>query len=128
MAFKIPLRDLEATFLTIIPLDQSQFKHGGWKIEPQRELTPEMQGLWLTCPCHFAANGNSDIGVHKILCWFRNRGVPDDFSPGPGRWWPVGSTIDDLTFDYGEPAVAKSVQTQGDCHFYITGGFATNAE
>lgn len=123
MTYRIPLRDLEAMFLTVIPPEESTYKRGGWKIEHQRELTPQMQGIWFTCPCHYAANGMSDIGVHKILCWFRDRGVPDDLSPGPGRWTPVGNTIDDLSFDYGQPAHPKSVQA--DCHFFIKNGHAS---
>lgn len=118
MSYRIPLRDLCARFLAI--------EGDGWRILDTRELTPECQGLWFTCPCHYVMNGNSDIGVHKILCWFRNRSVPDSLEPGPGRWTPVGAGIDDLTFDYGEPAVAKSVQS--DCHFFITRGFATEED
>lgn len=95
-------------------------------MEALRELTPAMQGLFFTCPCHYALNGMSDIGVHKILCWFRDRGVPDDVTPGPGRWWPVGATIDDLSFDYGHPPQPKSVQA--DCHFFIKNGFASEED
>jgi hypothetical protein len=115
MGYKIPLRDLEATFVTVAD--------NGWHLEESRELLPTHQGLWFTCPCHYAQNGMSDIGVHKILCWFRNRGVPDSLSPSPGRWTPVGTGIDDLTFDYGVPPVAKSVAA--DCHFFIKNGMAS---
>ena len=116
MTYRIPLRDLEAQFVTLN-------SERSYNIEDQRNLDDRMQGLWFTCPCHFAENGYSDIGVHKILCWFRDRGVPDDVTPGPGRWWPVGTTIDDLSFDYGNPQMPKSVAA--DCHFFIKNGHAS---
>lgn len=120
MTYRIPLAQLDAKFITL-PSDPQQ---KGWHVEDSRELIAEWQGIRFTCPCHYVANGNSDIGVHKTVCWFRNRGVPDDLDPGPSRWTPSGTSIDDLTFVPGTPAVAISVQA--DCHFWIRNGHATD--
>ena len=68
-------------------------------------------------------------GAHHIICWFRNPRnaprVPDDIDPKPGRWWTVGDSIDTLTFDHGEPPIAKSVLLVGGCGWH---GFITNGE
>jgi hypothetical protein len=57
----------------------------------------EAHGLLFLCPACFAKN-NGPVGTHVVLCWFRDRGVPDSASPGPGRWSPTGTGIDDLSF------------------------------
>lgn len=36
-------------------------------------------------------------GAHYIICWFVGK-VPPDHGPGPGRWNPQGTGLDDLTF------------------------------
>jgi hypothetical protein len=118
MSYCIPLRDLSATFVTIV--------ENGFHIEESRELTPTVQGLWFVCPCCYAKNNYSDIGVHHILCWFRDRGVPAIMTPGPGRWTPSGTGIDDITFVIGSPPMLYSVQA--DCHFYIKNGQAVENE
>lgn len=93
------------------------------------------QGLSFQCPgCSVGKEtGEEDgrrfvRGAHYVLCWFRNpRGadpVPADALPGPGRWWIEGTGLDDLTFDYGQPVQAKSIQL-GCWHGFITNGEVT---
>ena len=106
------LRDLQATFLKITSSNTYQMI----------DRLEDAQGVKFLCPLCFAAN-NGPIGTHAVICWFRDRGVPDDFSPGPGRWNPSGTGLDDLTF---VPPGLTSVQLQGGCnwHGYVSGGGA----
>lgn len=85
---------------------------GGW-----REDVPtlaEADGLLFACPkCTDAGN------PHAVVCWFAGR-VPDDVSPGPGRWTPSGSGLTDLT-------LTPSVWLRGEgCgwHGYVRDGEA----
>lgn len=55
------------------------------------------QGLYFICPLCYHNNQADDKGVHSIICWFKDRCVPNDLTPGPGRWVPTGSGITDLT-------------------------------
>lgn len=57
----------------------------------------EAQGLMFLCPKCFGVNGDN-AGVHYVLCWFKDRGVPDTEQPGPGRWAVTGGTgVHDVT-------------------------------
>lgn len=77
-------------------------------------------GVCFLCPKCFAENGGSSVGVHSVICWFVGR-VPPELTPGPGRWNPSGTGLDDLTF---VPPGATSVQlTGGGCGWH---GFVTN--
>lgn len=58
---------------------------GGWK---SNVTFAEADGVYFTCPK--CPNG------HGVLCWFAGR-VPAELSPGPGRWTPSGTGIEDLT-------------------------------
>lgn len=83
----------------------------------------EAQGIQFLCPkCYLDNNGAA--GTHLVCCWFRNREVPDNVPPGPGRWTPHGDSIDNLTFVPGEPPMAVSVLLNNACgwHGYITDG------
>lgn len=82
----------------------------------------EAHGLFFLCPKCFAENGGN-VGTHGVLCWFADRGVPDDLDPRPGRWHPFGTTIEDISF--GGP-VSFSVQLTSGCmwHGFIVGGEA----
>jgi len=63
------------------------------------------------------------IGTHMVLCWFRDRGVPDGETPGPGRWQVSGSGLGDLT-------LAPSVHLTGaGCgwHGFVRNGLVTSA-
>ena len=60
------------------------------------ETLAEAHGVSFLCPKCFAANGGP-VGTHTVLCWFVGK-VPDEVKPGPGRWTPSGTGLDDLTF------------------------------
>lgn len=80
----------------------------------------EADGVFFLCPKCFETNGNSNVGTHGCICWFRGR-VPDSQTPGPGRWNPQGTSIDDLSL---VPPGMPSVQLNGGCnaHFNVTNG------
>jgi len=97
------------------------------KETPDRCLTPvtdiaEAEGVIFLCPKCFEAN-KGNIGTHSVICWFNGRGVPGDRAPGPGRWNPQGTGIDDLTF---VPPGAISVLLTAGCgwHGFIENGHA----
>jgi hypothetical protein len=73
-------------------------------------------GLLFLCPVCFKAN-HGQVGTHSVICWFRDRGVPDSATPGPGRWVPSGTGFDDLS-------LSPSVNV-GNEHWH---GFITNGE
>jgi len=76
----------------------------------------DAQGVMFDCP---------KCGAHSVVCWSRSRGVPDDVSPGPGRWLMVGTSIDDLTLNADPPSSARSVQLKSGCMWH---GFVTNGD
>jgi len=83
----------------------------------------EADGMLMLCPVCFQKNKGS-AGTHSIKNWFRGK-VPDDATPGPGRWTPQGTGFDDLTFVPGYPPMATSVLLQGSqcgAHFLIQNG------
>jgi len=83
----------------------------------------DAQGVLFLCPKCFAANGGA-AGTHSVICWFKDRGVPDDMSPKPGRWTPSGTGIDDLTFV--GPGAASVQLTGPGCgwHGFVRNGSA----
>jgi hypothetical protein len=98
------------------------------------------QGISFQCPvCAVGRErGEEDgrrfvRGAHGVICWFRNprnaAPVPSDATPGPGRWWIAASSssIDNLTFEHGEPPIPKSIQLTSGCrwHGYVENGAAT---
>lgn len=89
-----------------------------WTSRPV-DMVAEADGVFFLCPKCFAANGNSNVGTHGVRCWFK--GVPDSYVPGPGRWNPQGTSIDDLSL---VPPGMCSVQLNGGCnaHFNVTNG------
>jgi len=106
------LHELEAKFIRLNPY--------GYTIVDSLD---EAQGLMFLCPKCFDSNGGN-VGTHSVVCWFANRGVPDDQNPKPGRWVPAGTGLDDLTFT--NPGAA-SVQLMTGCqwHGFIRDGRAT---
>ncbi len=85
------LSDLEATFVGKYNPTSDSFFEG---------LTfSEAQGVMFTCPL---------CEGHQVLCWFKDRGVPDSAEPGPGRWTPTGTSIKDLTLS---PSVNLDTKT-----------------
>lgn len=87
----------------------------------------EAQGVIFKCPKCWKDKGGP-IGVHSVICWSRSRGVPDDITPGPGRWRLVGTGIDDLSLMADPPGKMKSVHLTGagGCgwHGFVTDGDA----
>lgn len=71
------------------------------------------QGVLFECP---------KCGAHSILAWFRGRGVPDDATPGPGRWTPSGTGFGDLTL---KPSIDLSGGNPTSCQWH---GFVTNGD
>lgn len=104
------LRDLDGTFLRIV--DDRSFNHD--------VPFAEAQGVRFLCPKCFATNGGP-IGTHSVICWFV--GVPLTMLPGPGRWNPSGTGLDDLTF---VPPGAVSVLLTSGCgwHGFVRDGSA----
>lgn len=85
----------------------------------------EAQGIWFNCPLCTARNGGP-VGTHGVICFFPDRGVPDDIGLNndgkPVRWTASGSTFADLT-------LRPSTLIQGGCgwHGFVTTGEVTNA-
>lgn len=64
------------------------------------------QGILFECPL---------CGHHSVLAWFRDRGVPDDAEPGPGRWTPSGSGFADLSL---APSINLDVEPDAACKWH----------
>lgn len=74
------------------------------------------QGIRFLCPKCFEHH-DGPVGTHSIVAWFKNRGVPDDVEPLPGRWTISGRGLSDLTLS---PSILISV---GCCwHGFVTAG------
>lgn len=73
---------------------------------PHVDTLAEAQGVWFMCP---------QCRRHYVLCWFRGRGVPDTETPGPGRWDPSGTGLQDLTLS---PSVLLPSTTPGECNWH----------
>jgi hypothetical protein len=84
----------------------------------------EAHGIQFLCPKCYKQKGDQ-IGIHSCICWFAGK-VPDSAEPGPGRWNPSGTGIEDLTFVPYEGHPLVSVQLNGGCnaHFNIVNGEA----
>lgn len=108
------LRELDAVLLRIA--GDGTYEHV--------ERLSQAQGVSFACPKCYVSSGNSLRGVHSVLCWFADRNVPADLPPLPGRWHPMGTTVDDLEFT--GPG-AFSVKLEGGCgwHGYVKRGRAT---
>jgi hypothetical protein len=98
----------------------------GWRVyHPHAEAIQDAQGILFLCPACFAKNGGP-VGTHAVLCWSRSRGVPDEATPGPGRWTIEGTGVHDLTLNGDPPGNARSVLLTGPgCQWH---GFITNGE
>jgi len=104
------LRELDAEFL-------KHHEDGHTRVE----TLAEADGIYFLCPKCFRQLG-SRVGCHGVICWFTGK-VPNGLYPGPGRWNPSGTGMDDLTF---VPPGAFSVQLVGGCgwHGYVKNGSA----
>jgi hypothetical protein len=76
------------------------------------------QGIIFACPKCFIRNGGL-VGTHSILVWFRDRGVPDEADPGPGRWTVSGTGFDDLTLD---PSIDMTRNQPDEWHGWVQNG------
>ena len=94
----------------------------GNEIHPYAETLAEAAGVIFLCPVCFEKN-KGPVGTHAILCW--NGTVPEEFSPGPGRWDMQGTGFEDLTL-VGANGKSDSVQltSKGGCqaHFHVRNG------
>ena len=111
------LEQLEPVFYRIDPQDASRLH--------QVESLHEAQGIMFLCPKCFWENGCSKVGVHQVMCWFKDRGVPDEMDPRPGRWTPHGTGFHDLSF-VGPGATSVLLTTGCQWHGHITCGEVTN--
>jgi hypothetical protein len=109
----VKLQQLEAEFLKRTAPDSWQHV----------ATLAEADGIVFLCPKCFAANGGN-VGTHSVICWFVGK-VPDDATPGPGRWTPSGTGLDDLSFIGGSRS--PSVALIGGCnwHGFVRDGDAT---
>lgn len=110
------LRELKAQFLRYDRRPDGVFYQ-------KVDTLAEADGILFVCPKCFAEK-HSVVGAHSVICWFRGK-VPDDATPGPGRWTPAGSGYDDLSFVPGSPPMMRSVQLNGGCQWH---GFVQNGE
>ena len=109
------LADLEARFLKYLD-DKS---YGPVK------LLREADGVIFLCPVCFTKNNCSNVGVHSVICWFKDK-VPDTLQPGPGRWNPGGTGMYDLTFVPPGMTGVKLTNPDGcGWHGHIRNGEAT---
>lgn len=114
------LTELDPKFIAVVPRADGIHSHR------EVEAIAEAQGVRFACPLCTARSEDGRRGVHDVICWSADRGTPDDFEPGPGRWALVGTGLHDLTLD-GERGKTRSVLLQGGCgwHGFITNGEAT---
>lgn len=109
------LLDLEPQFLRLAPDGAPGSFH-------YVDDMAQAQGIMFLCPLCFVANGGP-VGTHRIICWSRSRGVPDDVQPKPGRWLLCGTGYADLTLN-GDGG-SRSVLLLAGCKWH---GFVTNGE
>jgi hypothetical protein len=110
------LTELDPWFLRIV--DPGTWRHV--------DTLAEAQGVCFVCPKCFTTLGNTIVGAHRVICWSRSRGVPDDEKPGPGRWTLEGTGMADLTLGC-EPGKSRSVLLISGCawHGFVTAGEVT---
>lgn len=111
------LSELQPTFLRLLDA-------AGTRWQQQDEIA-DAQGLHFLCPVCFKTNGGA-VGTHSVVCWSRSAGVPDDLSPGPGRWRITGTGLHDVSL-MEEPGHTRSVLLHDGCgaHFFVTNGEVT---
>lgn len=104
------LRDLDGQLLRVVDDLRHQYV----------DTVAEAHGVMFLCPKCFRENGGP-VGTHSVVCWFT--GVPDAVQPGPGRWNPSGTSVDDLTF-VGPGAVSVLLTVGCGWHGFVRNGDA----
>lgn len=113
------LRKLQAQFYKrVVDAEGRVFHRAMWYLK-------DADGVGFLCPLCYLRN-DGEHGIHRVLCWFAGK-VPDDATPGPGRWQPSGTGLDDLTFVPYPGHGLVSVQLTSGCmwHGHVRNGEAT---
>ena len=110
---KIKFSDLNPEF---IRLNRTSSDVNRWSYRGVKTLG-EADGIRFLCPVHFEKH-NGAAGAHSVICWFQDRDIPEELSPGPGRWVASGELLT-LTL---VPSVDLG---SGDWHGHITNGEVT---
>jgi hypothetical protein len=113
------LRELEAKFYCYRLGEPAEHWPEGQPWHVPVNTLAEAHGVCFLCPKCFTEN-QGPIGTHAVICWFVGK-VPDSAMPGPGRWNPSGTSLDDLTFI--GPGAYSVALTGGGCAWH---GFVTN--
>ena len=104
--------------MKLVDLEPRWMRHsvGEWFENDDGTLTiATAQGIAFLCPRCFKKNGGP-VGTETILVWFRDRGVPADETPGPGRWTPNGT-------DFHDFSLTPSVNVSNEhWHGFVTSG------
>lgn len=87
-------------------------------------LFSKADGLFFVCPLCYSNNGMKRPGVHGIICWQPH--VPQDVTPGPGRWTFKGSSLEDITLVAGSSSIHLTGPGCG-AHFFIENGMVRTA-
>lgn len=98
------LNELEAVFIRPTPTGYREV-----------DRFADAEGVLFLCPTCFEKNAGP-IGTEIIIAWFVD--VPKVLSPGPGRWKPTGTSLEDLTLT---PSINVA---QEHWHGFIRGGHA----
>lgn len=88
---------------------------GRWETVP---MLAEADGLEFTCP---------GCGGHDMLVWFVGK-VPNYALPGPGRWTPSGTGLEDLSLVPSINLARKLTAPTADREDCAWHGFITNGE
>jgi len=115
------LRELDGQFLSAHHPDGSFSQIG--------DQLASATGVMFQCPkcSEGKKRGEEDgrkfvVGAHYVICWFV--GVPMNITPGPGRWNPSGTSLDDLTF-IGPGAISVLLTSGCGWHGFVRDGEAT---
>ena len=82
----------------------------------------QADGVMFLCPKCFYAN-DGPAGTHWVICWFAGK-VPPDAQPGPGRWFPAGSGLADLSF-VGTGSTSVHLRSGCGWHGHVRNGEVT---
>jgi hypothetical protein len=92
----------------------------GHRVHHYVDTLAEADGIMFLCPACFKSN-SGPIGTHSVICWFEDK-VPDDAAPKPGRWFPTGNNIEDLSFVPHKHSNSVLLLSGCRAHFFVTKG------